>query len=57
MKAKNGRRLTVGAVQASPRFFDKRSTVEKACRFIAEAGRLGIDLLVFPEVFIAAYPY
>lgn len=57
MKAKDGRRLTVGAVQASPRFFDKRATVEKACRFIAEAGRLGIDLLVFPEVFIAAYPY
>ncbi|MFQ5851281.1 MAG: hypothetical protein ACE5JU_11920 [Candidatus Binatia bacterium] len=41
MKAKSVRGLTVGAAQASPIFYDKRATVAKAGRFIAEAGRMG----------------
>ncbi len=40
-----------------PSFFDKPRTIEKTIRWIEEAGRLGLDLVVFPEVFIAAYPY
>lgn len=50
-------RLRVGAAQIAPRFFDKQGTLEKTLHTIREAGRLGIDLLVFPETYFAAYPY
>ncbi|MBI2560860.1 MAG: carbon-nitrogen hydrolase family protein [candidate division NC10 bacterium] len=50
-------RVRVGAAQVAPHFFDKRKTLEKTVRFIEEGGRLGLDLLVFPETYFAAYPY
>ena len=50
-------RVRVGAAQIAPKFFDKQGTLEKTCRTIQEAGRLGLDLLVFPETYFAAYPY
>lgn len=49
--------IRVGAAQVSPKFFDKDGTIEKTCRYVEEAGKLGLDLLVFPETFLAAYPY
>ncbi|HEY7675821.1 MAG TPA: carbon-nitrogen hydrolase family protein [Candidatus Methylomirabilis sp.] len=49
--------VRVGAAQIAPKFFDKQGTLEKTCRTIQEAGRLGLDLLVFPETYFAAYPY
>lgn len=49
--------ITVGAVHAAPVFLDVDATVAKACAFIAEAGERGIDLLVFPEVFVPGFPY
>ena len=49
--------LRVGAAQVAPRFFDKAATLKKTLQVIEEAGRLGLDLLVFPETYIAAYPY
>jgi nitrilase len=50
-------RVRVGAAQVSPHFFDKHKTLEKTLRTIQEAGNLGLDLLVFPETYFAAYPF
>ena len=50
------RAFTIAAAQATPVFLDKKSTVEKACDLIAEAGRKGAQLVVFPETFIHTYP-
>jgi len=49
--------VRVGAAQVAPQFFDKRKTLEKTVASIEEAGRLGLDLLVFPETYFAAYPF
>lgn len=52
-----GRRMTVAAVHAAPVFLDVDKTVDKACALIDQAGQEGIDLIVFPEVFIPGFPY
>ncbi|MBI2554707.1 MAG: carbon-nitrogen hydrolase family protein, partial [Candidatus Rokubacteria bacterium] len=49
--------IRVGTAQVAPRFFDKAGTLKKTIDVIDEAGRLGLDLLVFPETYFAAYPY
>ncbi|RLB38006.1 MAG: hypothetical protein DRH12_13510 [Deltaproteobacteria bacterium] len=51
------RRIHVGAAQISPHFFDKEKTLEKTCQYVEKAAGLGIDLLVFPELYFCAYPY
>ena len=50
-------KIRVGAVQISPYFFDKERTLEKTCQYILEAGKLDLDLVVFPEVYFCGYPY
>jgi len=49
--------IKVGAAQISPKFFNKQQTLEKACQYIEEGGKLGLDLLVFPEVYFCGYPH
>ncbi len=50
-------RLRVGAAQVAPKFLDKAGTIGKIGDTLAEASALGLDLLVFPETFLSAYPY
>jgi len=47
----------VAAAHAAPEFLDTPATVEKACDLIAAAGEQGVQLLVFPEVFVPGFPY
>lgn len=50
-------KFKAAAVQAAPVFLDTDATVDKACRLIAEAAGNGAQLVAFPEVFVAGYPY
>jgi nitrilase len=50
-------RFTAAAVQTSPVFLDPVATCTKAASLIREAAANGASLVVFPEVFVAAYPY
>ncbi len=52
-----GSTFTVGVVQAAPKILDLPETVDRACRWIAEAGRRGVRLLAFPETWIPGYPF
>lgn len=50
-------RFKAAAVQAGPVFMDREATVQKACRYIEEAGDEGARLVAFAEVFVPGYPY
>lgn len=45
------------AVQTSPVFLNVEKTIDKAISFIKEAHEHGAQLIAFPEVFLAGYPY
>ncbi|MEE9199073.1 MAG: carbon-nitrogen hydrolase family protein [Dehalococcoidia bacterium] len=49
--------MRVGAAQVAPKFLDKAGTIQKIGQTLEEASRLNLDLLVFPETYISAYPY
>ncbi len=50
-------KFKAAAVQASSCFLDTQATTNKACKIIQEVAENGASLVVFPEVFISAYPY
>jgi aliphatic nitrilase len=52
-----GGEIRLGAAQVAEVYLDREATVEKDCRYIREAGELGVDLLVFPEFHVAGSPY
>jgi predicted amidohydrolase len=49
--------FTAAAVQAAPIYLDQRKTIAKACHLIQEAASNSARLVVFPEVYVAGYPY
>ena len=49
-------RFKVAVVQASPVLFNREATIEKTCRLILEAAEKDVELILFPEAFIPAYP-
>jgi nitrilase len=50
------RKVKAAVVQASPVLFNSETTIEKACGLIREASGQGLDLILFPEAFVPAYP-
>ena len=50
------RQYKVACAQATPAIFNKGKSLEKAIHWIEEAARQQVQLLVFPESFIPAYP-
>lgn len=51
------RRVKVAAVHAAPVFLDVDRTIDKVVELVARAGAEGVELLVFPEVFVPGFPY
>ncbi len=50
-------KVKVAIVQKASRFLDKEASLSLAERYIAEAAAGGAELIVFPEVWLAGYPY
>ncbi|MBC7607395.1 MAG: carbon-nitrogen hydrolase family protein [Burkholderiales bacterium] len=50
-------KFKAATVQTSPVFLNIEKTVDKAISLIQEASSNGAQLIAFPEVFIAGYPY
>ena len=49
--------VKVAIVQKAPRFLDKEASLDRAETYIMEAAAGGAELIVFPEVWLAGYPY
>jgi len=49
--------IRAAAVQLSPVLFSREGTTAKVCDAIAEAGRKGAQIVVFPETVVPYYPY
>lgn len=51
------KKFKAAAVQTSPVFLNVEKTIEKSISFVKEATANGANLVAFPEVFVAGYPY
>ncbi|MFC1931015.1 carbon-nitrogen hydrolase family protein [Chloroflexota bacterium] len=49
--------FTLAAIQASPVYFDKDASTEKACQLICKAAEKGATIAAFGETWIPGYPY
>src|ERR1044072_288010 len=49
------RKLTVAAAQTGPLSRGMEEGVEAACAMVKEAARTGVDIICFPEVFLAPF--
>jgi len=50
-------KIKAATVQTAPVYMDVEKTVDKAISLLQEAANNGAQLIAFPEVFIAGYPY
>jgi aliphatic nitrilase len=53
----NHPKFLAAAVQHSSVLHDLNGGIEKTIDIIDEAGKAGVELLVFPETWIPGYPY
>ena len=51
------KKFKAATVQTSPVFLNVEKTIAKAISFVKEASQNGAQLIAFPEVFVAGYPY
>ena len=51
------KKFKAATIQTSPVFLNVEKTIEKAITFIKGASQNGAQLIAFPEVFVAGYPY
>jgi aliphatic nitrilase len=51
------KKFKAATVQTSPVFLNVEKTIAKAISFVKEASTNGAQLIAFPEVFVAGYPY
>jgi predicted amidohydrolase len=49
-------KLTVAVAQATPVALDLAGSIDKACRWIEDAGRRGARVIAFPETWVPCYP-
>jgi predicted amidohydrolase len=49
--------VKVCVAQISPAYMNRDETAKRAVKAIAQAGREGAELIVFPEVWLSGYPY
>lgn len=49
--------MRVCIAQISPAYMDRTQTIDRACKAIADAAAERADLIVFPEAWVAGYPY
>jgi predicted amidohydrolase len=49
--------FTLAAIQASPVFFDREASTEKACDLIERAAQQGATLAAFGETWLGGYPF
>ncbi|MEV6273887.1 nitrilase-related carbon-nitrogen hydrolase [Nocardia sp. NPDC051832] len=50
-------RVRVAAVQAEPRWLSLQEGIEQVTGLIAQASRIGAQLVAFPETFVPGYPW
>ena len=53
---KTEKNIRIAIVQTGSVMFDRQGSIEKACKWISEAGKTHPAIILFPEAFIPGYP-